>query len=211
MNKHKAFAFVELLIVVALIAMLAIVATPRFKQAQLSSQVAQASVRMRTVSKALESYAYDHNEAYPWDGQSQIPMLPSSSYLGCDIPTKFGSAHLNNMLTSPVAYLTTEEINDPFMWGGSVSTFRFMNIAGTYCSSSDAGRQASGGRYKLLYGSWELVSVGPDHVINTMDPTYSPTAYWALIPYDPTNGMLSAGDIVVSQRSASGKRPNALP
>lgn len=208
----KAFAFVELLVVVALIAMLAIIATPRFKQAQLGSQVAQAQVRMRTAAKALESYACEHNGAYPWDGNGQVPSLPTNIYYGCDLPMTFGVGHLNSMLTTPIAYLSKEDMTDPFaqdprIIAQGLTTLRYVNVDGTYLSSSDFGRKTSGDRLFALCGSWMLFSYGPDSMTGPMyDPSIPNAPYWALVRYDPTNGLASKGDIIVSQRSAFGKR-----
>jgi type II secretion system protein G len=58
------FTLTELLIVVAIIAVLAAIATPNFLEAQMRSKVSRAQADMRTLQTALEAYAVDWN-SYP--------------------------------------------------------------------------------------------------------------------------------------------------
>lgn len=85
---NKAFTLVELLIVVAIIAILAAIAVPNFLEAQIRSKVARAKTDMRTMSIGLETYAVD-NHGYP------------------DIFTRL------MVITTPVQYLTSLP-KDPF-------------------------------------------------------------------------------------------------
>src|SRR5690349_11907880 len=62
----KAFTLIELLIVVAIIAILAAIAVPNFLEAQTRSKVSRAKADMRTMVTGLESYAVDNNK-YPPD------------------------------------------------------------------------------------------------------------------------------------------------
>ncbi len=56
MNK-TAFTLIELLIVVAIIAILAAIAVPNFLEAQVRSKVARCETDMRSIDVALEAYA----------------------------------------------------------------------------------------------------------------------------------------------------------
>ncbi len=60
----KAFTLIELLIVVAIIAILSAIAVPNFLEAQVRSKVARAKADMRTMAGALEQYRVDWN-SYP--------------------------------------------------------------------------------------------------------------------------------------------------
>lgn len=60
----SAFTLIELLITVAIIAILAAIAVPNFLEAQTRSKVSRAKADMRTLRTALESYAVDNN-SYP--------------------------------------------------------------------------------------------------------------------------------------------------
>src|SRR5690349_15764472 len=60
----RAFTLIELLIVVAIIAILAAIAVPNFLEAQTRSKVSRTKADMRSVTTAIESYAVDNNK-YP--------------------------------------------------------------------------------------------------------------------------------------------------
>lgn len=91
MKFHAAFTLIELLIVVAILAILASIAVPNFLLAQVRSKVSRAENDLRTLSVAIESFAVDHN-AFPRQGP------PGSCVVA-----------LNGLpeLTTPTAYLTT--------------------------------------------------------------------------------------------------------
>lgn len=60
----KAFTLIELLIVVAIIAILAAIAVPNFLEAQTRAKIARVQSDQRTYSTALETYYIDNN-SYP--------------------------------------------------------------------------------------------------------------------------------------------------
>jgi general secretion pathway protein G len=62
--RKKGFTIIELLIVIAVIAILVGIALPRFRGMREEGLIAQAKGEMRTLQTALESY-YIHNGAYP--------------------------------------------------------------------------------------------------------------------------------------------------
>ncbi len=53
---------IELLIVVAIIAILAAIAVPNFLEAQVRAKVSRAQADMRSIATAIESYRVDNNE-----------------------------------------------------------------------------------------------------------------------------------------------------
>lgn len=61
---RKGFTLLELLIVIAVIAILVGIALPRFKGMQDEGNIAKAKGEMRTLSTAIQSY-YIHNNAMP--------------------------------------------------------------------------------------------------------------------------------------------------
>jgi type II secretion system protein G len=174
MNKNiKAFSLVELLVVVAILAILSAIAVPNFIEAQTRAKISRARTDMRTLATALETYAVDHN-AYP-----QSNFVPRFQRM---IP-----------LTTPVAYLTTiptDPFNPPDTGAGP------FRSRGDYSFGSMPLDSAS---------RFALASDGPD-LVNDTDPIrfypgYTSGLFYGQVPgftytlYDPTNGVVSRGDI----------------
>lgn len=212
---RKGFTLIELLIVVAIIAILAAIAVPNFLEAQTRSKVSRVKADMRSIATALEAYAVDANK-YPWDGVQPAAPDPtpiSNVYLGCDISTQYGIFHFNNMLTTPISYMTTVEFKDPFnqdQTPGAFPYFRYFNIDGTYRRSANTTRQQVYRDYYRVYGNWVLSSFGPNRKTDTVSTTSTPpnpicegipgaTASSLITRYDSTNGTISQGDVMRCQ------------
>ncbi len=103
---NKAFTLIELLIVVAIIAILAAVAVPNFLEAQVRAKVARAKADHRTIATGLETYQVDNN------------VFPSTNWQSWALT--FGAIDPRMLptlerLTTPIAYLTGEStFYDPF-------------------------------------------------------------------------------------------------
>jgi len=212
MFSRRAFTLIELLIVVAIIAILAAIAVPNFLEAQVRAKVSRAKSDMRSMATALESYKVDTNwypmdQAYYW-GRSILDQMPSPPL---------------NLLTSPVAYITSIP-RDAFALksGGGVSdggpddygyksdrdwrlwTLEYWEGAGIL---PDVFKNESGEPDYDTTKRWVLTSFGPDRtvsggewymygerVLNRCEPWPEiPGSYCCL--YDPTNGTISYGDI----------------
>jgi prepilin-type N-terminal cleavage/methylation domain-containing protein len=101
----KAFTLIELLIVVAIIAILAAIAVPNFIEAQTRAKISRTKNDMRTLTTALESYMTDYN-SYPPCLQNGVPAPPRGQ----------GPAYPTGMLrlSTPIGYITQAIYPNPF-------------------------------------------------------------------------------------------------
>ena len=86
MNK-KAFSLVEIMIVVAIIALLAAIAIPNLLRAKISANDALAKSTLRTLSTAAETYATTNQGTYPGDIASLTSPATGPAYVNknyCD-------------------------------------------------------------------------------------------------------------------------------
>jgi prepilin-type N-terminal cleavage/methylation domain-containing protein len=205
--RKSAFTLIELLIVVAIIAILAAIAVPNFLEAQTRAKVSRAKADMRSIATAMEAYAVD-NRKYPpcqnyygWN----IDNLPGYGWGAATWPTR-----LMWQITTPVAFMTSIPPNpftfsDPDYHMKGTTSNEFQYVADVWVDLQ--------AQFNNLQTSkrWALVCLGPDRLwsagehlmiseahLNTLGPS-GPTIFgqwdWGCL-YDPTNGTVSKGDIV---------------
>lgn len=232
MNRPKAFTLIELLIVVAIIAILAAIAVPNFLEAQTRSKVSRTINDFRTIKTALESYRIDNN-IYP--------------------ETDLGATQLSQRgvglfrVTTPVAFLTSVPTSpfDENKIGAPAGQPKNANRLGIYLyvraqrardSDAQVGNSGVDANYALdrlvyLYpppspiasppvgllgilgpGEYLIKSVGPDGRDDRDQQQLGAgeTAALARV-YDPTNGTISAGDIVTWQDTSIPAEPRQFP
>ena len=173
MQRSSAFTLIELLIVVAIIAILAAIAVPNFLEAQVRAKVARVRTEMRSLAVALEAYRTDQPAYPPYFLSPSIRVQPTSARL--------------RPLTTPVAYVSG-------IWK---DVFALKSLDPNY-DAFDYVDEESGKRfftppfdYQWTYGyAWIVNSMGPD-IINQFRSIGFPDMF-----YDPTNGTVSTGDIV---------------
>jgi prepilin-type N-terminal cleavage/methylation domain-containing protein len=202
MQKSKAFTLIELLIVVAIIAILAAIAVPNFLEAQTRSKVSRAKADMRTLTTAIESYYVDNNR-YPY-----VVNYAPNPY---SLPGGFYRDDENRArgLSTPIAYITSIP-QDTF--GGSrdpgdlYATFApddyFYATKGYYINQpwyNPGAWQISESGPEGTDAAWVLQSKGPDRAwarANPAGPGVLELDSPYLYQYDPTNGTISSGNIV---------------
>jgi type II secretion system protein G len=213
--RARAFTLIELLIVVAIIAILAAIAVPNFLEAHTRAKVASAKASLRTLQTALESYAVDNNN-YPYAetiGQT-IWMPAGGSPRQNNNPTEWRPGGL----TSPIAYITSIP-NDPFkhpVSGIQVDAPLYYERAGfgflngnltqmrSYVPSDSIGTSKLDGIGDDVYtyddhqtpARFVLFSLGPDlNFFSSGDALYQ-SRYNLNNRYDPTNGTVSSGNVL---------------
>src|SRR2546423_12331708 len=95
-NPCRGVTLIELLIVVAIVAVLAAIAVPNYLEAQMRSKTSRMQADMRSTATALEAYAVDYDR-YPAYCNAN-DYLEGTNEVETFVPT---------LLTTPVSYLTT--------------------------------------------------------------------------------------------------------
>lgn len=204
---RKAFTLIELLIVVAIIAILAAIAVPNFLEAQTRSKVSRVKADFRSIDTALNAYYVDYNK---------YPRLRTAGFMFTNLTT------MGSNITSPIAYMTSVPVYDIFRPENAVA----FNPNGYFQYFSYMPGPIPGYSWVELVGyehreAFSMVSWGPDRAQSQGEHLeYAPNFRGTLPPgtrgsngpvlYDPTNGTVSDGDIVRfggSTRSPYGVAP----
>jgi prepilin-type N-terminal cleavage/methylation domain-containing protein len=176
-NRKNGFSLIELLIVVAIIAILAAIAIPNFLSAQMRSKVTRVKSELRSLATAIESYNVD-NTAYPPFG------VPPGDFASYDMWV------VQSRLTTPVAYIRSIPL-DMFHYTDSYDGSR--TITPYVYVQSDAGfpdeDDPTNPDLWHYERKWFIMSNGPDMDNDHEGATPIPSQY------DPSNGVVSDGDI----------------
>ena len=204
-SRFKAFTLIELLIVVAIIAILAAIAVPNFLEAQIRSKVSRAKNDIRALATAAEAYYVDHND-YPPNNAGAV-----GGTLGAQ--TRYMEP-----LSTPIAYISTARYTDPFgnenflNVGGQSFYFFYRSsftdfLANIVVEGAFTGANAQADKDAIYSWRYTIGSAGPDRLfvvqyalgLNfTYPQSWQEWIRWARRGddvYDPTNGTVSQGDI----------------
>lgn len=205
MRTH-AFTLIELLIVVAIIAILAAIAVPNFLEAQVRAKNTRVLNDMRSIATALETYRLE-NSGYP---EYAVIVTPPGTTIQ-DPAVVHGMDYFEHLsrrpglcVTTPIAYLNTippdlwaighfDDGPRPQIHDFSYKNSRQNNRIFTGDRSTEPWLGPNGEKLLKDWGEWRLSSGGPDGTrIGDIKKN---------IIYDPSNGTTSAGDIVRSHRN----------
>ena len=178
-GSHKGFSLMELLIAAGIISILAAIAVPNFLEAQTRAKVSRAKAELKTIAGALEAYHVDNHIYPPWMIQG-VDINPTSRRL---FP-----------LTTPVAYITSIPRKDPFqdkIIPGTYDTYDYVD-AESFARAGDPEPS-----FRSRGAEWRISSAGPDCINTYGGPTYLTSPANPGYDYDPTNGTISKGDIVL--------------
>jgi prepilin-type N-terminal cleavage/methylation domain-containing protein len=207
---NPAFTLIELLIVVAIIAILAAIAVPNFLEAQTRSKVSRVQADFRTLATAIESYFVDKN-SYPYDQDDQINSPPPEDGF--------------RLLTTPISYFSSgrslsDPFSNPYLTGNDQAAPHYQLASGVDPARRPGRTNPADPRVQVQQ-AWLLFSLGPDNVSGVPAPNGGPGQSLAgtgmsnddwpcflttpatgsarpsnvTAPYDPTNGTLSIGNI----------------
>lgn len=198
-----AFTLLELLIVVAIIGILAAVAIPNILQAQVRAKVARAEADIRSLATGIEIYTVDHGRYPPCSDNMGMPIEPYP-------PIGFGPECFETRpavcLTTPISYLsaipedpfasTRPEPDDPTVFEGR--GYHYGSVDYALANDGSEGAEKFREYVRMLRGNPFVIlcflgSHGPDL---DHDDDEELTDASAAVPYDPTNGTVSSGDIV---------------
>lgn len=205
---NRAFTLIELLIVVAIIAILAAIAVPNFLEAQTRAKVSRAKADMRSMATAAETYQLDYNK-YPIDSNPP-PATQQQKYTRdswgttsvndyASIYGKYGGLKYDALfrLTSPISYMSSLPQANPFGIYAAYNAGDFWE-GYTYRGTSVMERIAAS-VYPIEWVGKNLAyafdSTGPSKRLRTTEGR--------ILVYDPTNGTLSYGGIWYIKGSTS--------
>lgn len=221
-TSRRAFTLIELLIVVAIIAILAAIAVPNFLEAQIRAKVSRVKSDARTLATAVEIYAVD-NTKYPLrrDKYDQ-PAAPSRLYYPpfdqkiMDTLAPAARVGLRSV-TSPIAYITSLPVDvfntparalvNPAI--GRSDCLDYWDPTQTDIMVRQVNSRNPFGQtgYDGVAGGYVIISVGPDSYLGLSVDTGTgypdqPSDFiddhkntFATI-YDPTNGTVSKGNVM---------------
>ena len=138
---QKGFTLIELMIVIAIIAILAAILIPNFLHARAESQTAACEGNEKQVATAMEEYAVDHSGTYPSSfGANQL----TTPYLNF---TPVDPAGGNYTITNTTGTYGSYEITDGDNHDPTTTTgLHLSGVSGTLCSTcKGVGYYQSGG------------------------------------------------------------------
>jgi prepilin-type N-terminal cleavage/methylation domain-containing protein len=192
-----AFTLIELLIVVAIIAILAAIAVPNFLEAQTRAKVSRVKSDVRALVTATETYLVDYGRyPLPSDEDGNFMSNPAAGDEWYETKTAIS-------LTTPIAYMTSR-VGDVFAPKTSAGIQNFHYTSLTYIDAGGHPREEFYEYFDHLKGEgfasqlqYYYLSYGPDtdHDFEAGDHEGHEHGEEGGAIYDATNGTISSGDL----------------
>lgn len=193
MRFERAFTLIELLLSVAILLILAGIGIFNWQKAVTKAKVARVRSDFQAIATAVQFYKSDTG--------TSPRMRHVSFYADPNIDAVQGipvKGILSPVLSTPIAYLTAVTQTDPFTVG--ISTVPLDEQFYTYQVIPEYQKKIPHSQFWAkaftFYGNWRLISAGPDQYF---DHNFINSAQ---LPYDPTNGLVSMGNIFRSENHA---------
>ncbi len=193
-RNQRAFTLIELLIVVAIIGILAAIAVPNFLNAQVRAKSSRVLGDLRSIRTALEMYVIDYNRA----------ILDPNELANAGIYQQ--GSRVWGQLTTPTAYISPSAFIDPFVptepptgnaaWEAVMDgVYHYRNI--DYMRKVNNQNATNNADPNARYVAR---SPGPDRWY-----IGDPQRLLRSMTYDPSNGLKSVGDIMVTDKGILGE------
>ena len=177
---HRGATMIELLIVIAIIAIMAASFLPNLRLAEIRSRVGRCSQDMQLLADRLDAYLVDQGDLPPNEPEAWGPgKAKIAGAQTADVSIQKASLPALGRLTTPVAYV------------GQLPEDRFQDEPGdgfAYWRLEGADAAGMPGVRAIL------LSPGPDGVWNSSRTSGTLN----LVLYDSTNGTVSSGDLVLT-------------
>jgi len=236
MKLRRAFTYVELMIVLTIISILAAIAVPNFLEAQVRAAVARSKAELAVLKMAVEAYRLE-NRAYPPnrvagkpDGRDLLVLTTPVLYISrlpldiFTLPEARGHRHPHPLAPAYYQYFNAIQIEPERGLGvlaprdspeqgssqePSSKPSRASNGSGSDGSdqsdqSDGSGASASAVHFRTYpefsgYVAALMWGIGPGESLprkpSAVATRIAPDATAHVLPYDPTNGTTSDGDI----------------
>ncbi len=189
MHARRAFTYVELMIVLTIIAILAAIAVPNFLEAQTRAAVARSKADQVSLKMAIETFRVDHRsyplnqtpgEPHPHDLLVLTTPIPYMTRLPEDfLSTQYARPRSSTPLPPPTRYR--------YINGLQIDSEEGLSMA------APVDRRMEGFLAGLLWGMGPDGSIHPEK--RQSHTQISPDGLTNVLLYDPTNGTTSGGDI----------------
>lgn len=187
----EAFTILELLIVLGIVLVLAGLAMENYQRALINTRIARVRSDLRLMAQAIESYTVDH---------ARVPRMADFEIYGDETFDVVQGVEVRGImsraLSTPIAYLSVAQMTDPFMAASPEAAideriYTYHDMAALRSHEPESAFWAAAEKH---YGAWRCGAVGVDQTY------YHGFANSAQLPYDPTNGLVSYGNLWHSQR-----------